>query len=318
MAGFTFLQTNTQNVAESGGTVTFASISTSANTYLICALQYDLTGKTITLADNINGAWTKIVANDNLAGEQFEIWCMPVGAGGSITIVASGSLAANIQLVFGEYSGQLQSLPNDSHTALTATASGTAYGPLTTSVNGDALIWLGFAGGNQNWSVSSGFNIRANNNATGTELFDSFTNAAAAGSYSFTGTLATKSLYGALVAVKSALAATPTFNPVAGSYGPTQTVAITSATVGATIYYTTDGSTPTHASSSIANGGTISVSATETVNAIAGLAGFGDSAVGSAAYTISSGNGSWMSIELNASLRGSQRAARRHRVKGRL
>ena len=80
--------------------------------------------------------------------------------------------------------------------------------------------------------------------------------------------------------------ATPTFSPVAGSYGPTQTVTVTSATSGCTIYYTTDGTTPTESSSSIANGGTVSVASSLTLKAIASLTDNLDSAVGSATYTI--------------------------------
>lgn len=81
-------------------------------------------------------------------------------------------------------------------------------------------------------------------------------------------------------------AATPTFSPNGGSFGPAQTVTITSATSGGTIYYTTDGSTPTHSSSSISNGGTVSISTTSTLKALASVADFVDSAVGSASFTI--------------------------------
>ena len=62
-------------------------------------------------------------------------------------------------------------------------------------------------------------------------------------------------------------AATPTFSPAAGSYRSAQTVTISDATSGATIYYTTNGTTPTTASTVYA--GPITVSATETVEAIA-------------------------------------------------
>lgn len=79
--------------------------------------------------------------------------------------------------------------------------------------------------------------------------------------------------------------ATPTFSPAAGSYASTQSVTIACATSGATIYYTTDSSTPTTSSS--AYSGAISVSATATVKALAVKSGMADSAVGSAAYTIS-------------------------------
>ena len=79
-------------------------------------------------------------------------------------------------------------------------------------------------------------------------------------------------------------AATPGFSPAAGTYSSTQTVTITDATAGSTIYYTTNGSTPTTASSTYSSG--ITVSATETLEAIAAKAGYSNSAVASAAYTI--------------------------------
>jgi hypothetical protein len=93
----------------------------------------------------------------------------------------------------------------------------------------------------------------------------------------------------------SSTAATPTFSPVAGTYSSTQTVTISSTTSLAVLCYTTDGSTPTE-TANLCSGGTtatystpISVSTTQTVKAIATLAGYTDSAVGSAAYTISAG-----------------------------
>jgi hypothetical protein len=79
-------------------------------------------------------------------------------------------------------------------------------------------------------------------------------------------------------------AATPTFSPAAGTYPSAQTVTISDATAGATIYYTTNGTTPTTASSVYS--APISVGTTQTVNAIAVASGYSTSAVGSAAYTI--------------------------------
>jgi len=82
-------------------------------------------------------------------------------------------------------------------------------------------------------------------------------------------------------------AATPTFSPAAGTYTSAQTVTISDATSGAKIYYTTNGTTPT--TSSTLYSGAITVSATETVEAIATATGYTTSATGSAAYTISGG-----------------------------
>ena len=80
--------------------------------------------------------------------------------------------------------------------------------------------------------------------------------------------------------------ATPTFSPAAGSYEGTQNVTISS-TAGSTIYYTTDGSTPT-ASSSVYSS-PIAVSADMTIKAYAVKADYEDSEVATAAYTITEG-----------------------------
>jgi RHS repeat-associated protein len=81
------------------------------------------------------------------------------------------------------------------------------------------------------------------------------------------------------------IAATPAFSPAAGTYSSAQTVSITDSTAGATIYYTTDGSTPTASSTQYTAAITVSVS--ETVSAIAIASGYTTSAVATAAYTIS-------------------------------
>ncbi|MGB9148401.1 MAG: chitobiase/beta-hexosaminidase C-terminal domain-containing protein [Acidobacteriaceae bacterium] len=78
--------------------------------------------------------------------------------------------------------------------------------------------------------------------------------------------------------------ATPTFSPVAGTYTSAQTVTISDSTSGATICYTTNGTTPTTSSPQYT--GPITVFATETVEAIATASGYAQSSVGSAGYTI--------------------------------
>lgn len=82
-------------------------------------------------------------------------------------------------------------------------------------------------------------------------------------------------------------AVAPTFNPPAGTYSSTQSVTISDSDASAAIYFTTNGQMPTTASTLYS--GPISVSASETIEAIAvdPAEWSGASAVASAAYTIS-------------------------------
>ena len=78
--------------------------------------------------------------------------------------------------------------------------------------------------------------------------------------------------------------ATPTFSPAGGTYTGTQSVSLSSSTSGATLYYTTDGTAPTTASTKYT--GAITVSSSKTIKAIAVKSGSTNSGVASAAYTI--------------------------------
>ena len=79
--------------------------------------------------------------------------------------------------------------------------------------------------------------------------------------------------------------ADPIFSPAAGTYTSAQNVTITSDTSGASIRYTTDGSTPSETAGTIYSG-PVRISSTTTLNAIAYASGFIDSNVASGAYTI--------------------------------
>jgi hypothetical protein len=89
------------------------------------------------------------------------------------------------------------------------------------------------------------------------------------------------------VYVDSLQTSTPSFSPGSGIFAAPVSVIISDATPGATIYFTTDGSTPSTSSTQYA--GPVSVTADETLSAIATAPGLINSAVASAAYTLDIG-----------------------------
>lgn len=80
--------------------------------------------------------------------------------------------------------------------------------------------------------------------------------------------------------------ATPVISPAAGAYNPPQNITITCATPGATIYYTTDGSSPTTSSQIYSSPFALNQSAT--ISAIAAKSGSNTSAVATGIYTMNS------------------------------
>lgn len=77
----------------------------------------------------------------------------------------------------------------------------------------------------------------------------------------------------------------PVFTPPAGVYGAVQEVSLSSATAGAAIYYTTDGTTPTADSSWYT--GPVPVTVSMTIKAVAIAEGLTSSPVSAAVYTLS-------------------------------
>src|SRR5206468_1024620 len=79
-------------------------------------------------------------------------------------------------------------------------------------------------------------------------------------------------------------AAPPTFSPAGGTFVGSVAVTMSTTTSGASIYYTTDGSTPTTASSVYT--GPVTLTKTTTLKAMAAAPGMANSAVTSATYTL--------------------------------
>jgi hypothetical protein len=79
-------------------------------------------------------------------------------------------------------------------------------------------------------------------------------------------------------------AAVPVFSPAPGTYTSAQTVTLSAATKGATIYYTSDGTAPT--ASSAQYSGAIPVNSSTVIEAIAIAPGYTNSSLAKAAYVI--------------------------------
>jgi hypothetical protein len=93
------------------------------------------------------------------------------------------------------------------------------------------------------------------------------------------------SMTAATYTIGTPTAATPTFSPAAGTYTSTQTVTVTDSTAGASIFCTTNGTTPTPSSPHYT--GPFTVSSTQTIQCMATAVGFLNSSVGGGLYTIS-------------------------------
>ena len=119
--------------------------------------------------------------------------------------------------------------------------------------------------------------------ATGT-VENTVGSATLTGAFTPTDTLDYKSVSKSVTLKVEAVTATPVISLPAGTYTGAQSVTLTCATAGATIYYTKNGKTPTLSSAKYTSA--IAVTTSETIQAFAVVTGGINSAVASAAYTI--------------------------------
>jgi len=121
---------------------------------------------------------------------------------------------------------------------------------------------------------------------TNSQIITSVPAGATTGSITVTteGGTATSSI--AFIASVAGTVAAPTFIPAPGIYTTAQSVTISTSTPGADIRYTTDGTTPSE-SMGIAYSGSIPVSSSITIRAVAYMAGWSNSMMSNGSYTIS-------------------------------
>lgn len=179
--------------------------------------------------------------------------------------------------------GTIDTQPVITTTTLPAGTAGTAYTESLVATGGELpLTWSLSAG-----SLPAGLSLSTGGVISGTP--------SAAGTASFTVQVAdldndtdTQAL--SLLINSAGTVATPTYNPAAGTYASAQSVTITTATSGALMRYTLDGSNPT-STVGTPYSGPVSITATATLKTIAYKSGLTDSAVASGLYTINTGGG---------------------------
>lgn len=188
------------------------------------------------------------------------------------------------------YNPTTGTLAISSNSPLTPATQGGAYtNTLTASAGVAPYTWslVSKFGSANAWVVSSAGVLSATPGTLGTDALMVQVSDA-------TGAVAQK-LLSLTTVVATTPAATPTFSPVAGVYVGSQSVTISCATPSPTIYYTTNGSTPTTGSTVYTV--PVVIAASATLKAIATAGGFTQSAVGTAAYTINTAaNPIWANV----------------------
>jgi Chitobiase/beta-hexosaminidase C-terminal domain/IPT/TIG domain/Family of unknown function (DUF6067) len=316
---FSSLSATTDFPLQTSGTCTLSptsgeSLATSANcsvTYLFHPTQGGVLNESATLTDNnLNGSSAQQglpFTGTGVGGTNPQLTTInpPSGGSGTLVTLTGTNLSGATEVTF----GTTQVTPaSDSSTTVTANApsgTGTVNVTVTTSngtSNAESFTYTGTPAATPTFSPAAGTyttaqTVTISDTTSGATIYyttNGSTPTTSSTVYTGTITVSTPETVKAIAtasgytqsAVGSATyvfnAATPTFSPGAGTYNTSQTVTISDTTPSSTIYYTTNGTTPT--TSSTVYSGPITVSAAETVKAIATASGHSQSAVGSAAY----------------------------------
>ena len=270
--------------------VAFGSNVTSGDVVLVAVSTYD--AETISAPTDTQGnSFTQLVTAGTSGAAVAAIYAATAKSTAADTVTCNISSTNNIHCHIYEVSGVTATVDKTGTSSQAGTALTVSTSASTSNANDYVFAYFADNHTASTYTVGSGYgDTQASEDTSGGDSgFSEDKVVTATGTQTATATASTTDTFVNLIVTLEASGsqpqvATPTFSPAAGAYGPAQTVTISDSTSGSTIYYTTNGTTPTTSSSTYSSA--ITVSATETLEAIATHSGDVTSAVGSAAYTI--------------------------------
>lgn len=200
-----FVQGTHSQVASGNISLAYGS-TTTANSFLLASIQSANTTAAFTMSDPVNGAWTLLDSNNAILSQHWGLYYIPKNLGGNITVAVTETVNASFSVLeISEWTNQVQSgSPIDVFSVFNDFPSPATFGPVSTTVANDHMIFFGWGAASTAWTSSAGYTSRFDgNNTEGSVIADNGTIAVSTGSYSYTGTSATHTLFGWLLAVKS-------------------------------------------------------------------------------------------------------------------
>jgi hypothetical protein len=291
----TFVQSELSAYNGSGLTTTATFTSNPTAGHMLLAVVRWNNAVTITsVQDTLTNTWVQVgstLVQGTLSCALFMCQSNKTTSADTFTVNWSAD-TLNDGVCIAEYSGQSASSSLDGTFTLTRTTGLTTIniGPVTASQANESIITIGSC--NSGTTIVSsvlGQTQRQSGSTNNCFLLDLAESAL--GNYSDTLTQGASNIacifFLTFLSTTSLPVATSTFNPVAGTYTSTQSVTVSntnSGLAGFAMYYTTDGSTPTTGSTLYT--GAITVGISETIKVLAVATGYANSAIASAAYTI--------------------------------
>jgi hypothetical protein len=294
-AAISFVQENyaVPQTSQASVPVTYTAAEVAGDTNIVAIGWSDSTSSPTSVTDTKGNVYTLAVGPTRQTSMQsaaiYVAKNVVAAAAGANTVTVAFSAAvpyADVRIL--SYRGLDTTSPVEAAAGASGTGTAANSGSVTTANANDLIFGAAYVS-SRVMSAGTGFTSRVITSPDGDIAEDK--TVTAAGSYNATATIASGNWVMQVVALKAlgsqAAAATPTFNPAAGTYATTQTVHLLDATAGATIYYTTNGNQPTTGSTVYNDATPIQVTATTTIMAMAAATGLANSGVATGTFTIS-------------------------------